>query len=123
MSKGQESSRAAGPIASARKNKKILVVDDEKDIVETVAYNLRRHGYEVVMAYDGSDALEVAFRESPDLILPHPRARARRFVLEPLAEIAPGFIFPGQSKTVAQLLSVLDSSETLRRLPDEGKTN
>jgi DNA-binding response OmpR family regulator len=69
MSKGPENSRTAGPVAQARKNKKILVVDDEKDIVETVAYNLRRHGYDVAMAYDGADALEVAFRESPDLIL------------------------------------------------------
>jgi DNA-binding response OmpR family regulator len=69
MSKGQESSRATPPAAAARKNKKILVVDDEKDIVETVAYNLRRHGYDVAMAYDGADALEVAFREAPDLIL------------------------------------------------------
>jgi DNA-binding response OmpR family regulator len=69
MSKGQESSRAAVPVAPVRKNKKILVVDDEKDIVETIAYNLRRHGYDVAMAYEGTDALEVAFRESPDLIL------------------------------------------------------
>jgi len=69
MSKGQESSRAAAPVAPVRKNKKILVVDDEKDIVETIAYNLRRHGYDVAMAYEGTDALEVAFRESPDLIL------------------------------------------------------
>jgi two-component system phosphate regulon response regulator PhoB len=58
-----------GTIAPARKNKKILVVDDEKDIVETIAYNLRRHGYDVVTAYEGTDALDVAFRESPDLIL------------------------------------------------------
>jgi DNA-binding response OmpR family regulator len=70
MTKGQEGSKAAsGSVAPARKNKKILVVDDEKDIVETVAYNLRRHGYDVAMAYDGADALVVAFREAPDLIL------------------------------------------------------
>jgi DNA-binding response OmpR family regulator len=69
MSKGEQSSKATAVVAPARKNKKILVVDDEKDIVETVAYNLRRHGYDVVMAYDGADALEVAFREAPDLIL------------------------------------------------------
>jgi len=58
--------------------------------------------------------------QTPDLVLPHPRARMRRFVLEPLAQIAPEFIFPGQNKTVAELLSVLASSETLRQLPDEG---
>jgi 2-amino-4-hydroxy-6-hydroxymethyldihydropteridine diphosphokinase len=54
----------------------------------------------------------------PDLILPHPRARLRRFVLQPWSEIAPDFIIPGQDKTVAELLKGLDTSETIRRLPD-----
>jgi 2-amino-4-hydroxy-6-hydroxymethyldihydropteridine diphosphokinase len=39
------------------------------------------------------------------LTLPHPRAHLRSFVLEPLSEIAPDFILPGQSKSVGQLLS------------------
>ncbi len=70
MSKSQEGTRTmAAPVPLTRKNKKILVVDDEKDIVETVAYNLRRHGYDVAMAYDGTEAIEAAFRESPDLIV------------------------------------------------------
>ena len=43
-------------------------------------------------------------RNMPQLTLPHPRAAQRRFVLLPLAEIAPDFILPGQTKTVAQLL-------------------
>jgi 2-amino-4-hydroxy-6-hydroxymethyldihydropteridine diphosphokinase len=47
--------------------------------------------------------------QTSDLVLPHPRAHLRRFVLQPLAEIAPGFILPGQRKTVADLLSGLDS--------------
>jgi len=37
---------------------------------------------------------------SPELILPHPRAHLRRFVLQPLSEIAPDLILPGQSKSV-----------------------
>jgi 2-amino-4-hydroxy-6-hydroxymethyldihydropteridine diphosphokinase len=44
---------------------------------------------------------------SPDLVLPHPRAHLRRFVLQPWSEIAPDFIFPGRDKTVAQLLREL----------------
>ncbi len=49
-------------------------------------------------------------RNTPDLTLPHPRAKLRSFVLRPLAEIAPNLTFPGQSKTVAQLLSDLPDS-------------
>jgi 2-amino-4-hydroxy-6-hydroxymethyldihydropteridine diphosphokinase len=54
--------------------------------------------------------------DTADLILPHPRAHTRRFVLQPLAEIAPDFIFPGQSKTVAELLQELPSAAALLRL-------
>jgi 2-amino-4-hydroxy-6-hydroxymethyldihydropteridine diphosphokinase len=45
---------------------------------------------------------------APDLVLPHPRAHLRRFVLQPLGEIAPDCILPGQDKTVAELLKELD---------------
>jgi 2-amino-4-hydroxy-6-hydroxymethyldihydropteridine diphosphokinase len=41
------------------------------------------------------------------LMLPHPRAHLRRFVLQPLAEIAPDYVLPGQTRTAAQLLAVL----------------
>ena len=55
-------------------------------------------------------------RNSPDLILPHPRAHLRRFVLQPLSEIAPDLILPGQTKTVTQLLAELSPDETIRRI-------
>ncbi len=42
------------------------------------------------------------------LTLPHPRAHLRRFVLQPLSEIAPDLIFPGQNRTVRQLLEALE---------------
>lgn len=43
-------------------------------------------------------------RNAPDLILPHPRAHLRRFVLQPLREIAPDLVLPGQDKSVSDLL-------------------
>jgi len=51
-----------------------------------------------------------------ELILPHPRAHERRFVLQPLNEIAPNLILPGQRRTVAQLLAALVSKEITVRL-------
>jgi 2-amino-4-hydroxy-6-hydroxymethyldihydropteridine diphosphokinase len=48
------------------------------------------------------------------LTLPHPRAHLRRFVLQPLSEIAPGLILPGQSQTVAQLLAALPPDSGMR---------
>ena len=41
------------------------------------------------------------------LVLPHPRAHLRKFVLQPLSEIAPDLILPGQTKSVAELLAWL----------------
>ena len=55
-------------------------------------------------------------RNSPDLILPHPRAHQRRFVLQPLSEIAPDLILPGQKKTISELLAFLPAGETMTRL-------
>jgi len=47
----------------------VLVVDDEPDVVELVAFNLRKFGHEVLTASDGSTALEKARLLLPDLIL------------------------------------------------------
>jgi DNA-binding response OmpR family regulator len=48
---------------------KLLVVDDDRDLVELLDYALRREGYEVVRAYDGEAALETLAREKPDLVV------------------------------------------------------
>jgi DNA-binding response OmpR family regulator len=48
---------------------KILVVDDERSILELLAYNLRRNGYQVIEAQDGRQALELARAERPDLVI------------------------------------------------------
>lgn len=49
--------------------KKVLVVDDERVLAETIGYNLRREGYAAVAAYDGQEALHAARREKPDAII------------------------------------------------------
>jgi two-component system alkaline phosphatase synthesis response regulator PhoP len=48
---------------------KILIVDDEKDIIELLAYNLEKEGYEVISATNGEEAIKVGEKEIPDLIL------------------------------------------------------
>lgn len=49
--------------------KKILIVDDEPDILEFLQYNLRKEGYQVVTANDGKQALLVAEQQKPHLIV------------------------------------------------------
>ena len=49
--------------------KKILVVDDEKPISDIIKFNLEKEGYEVVVAFDGEEALEKVEAENPDLII------------------------------------------------------
>ncbi|MDD5477828.1 MAG: response regulator [Candidatus Omnitrophica bacterium] len=48
---------------------KILVVEDEKDIIKMLEYNLEKEGFKVITAGDGEDALDLAVRQHPDLIL------------------------------------------------------
>jgi DNA-binding response OmpR family regulator len=49
--------------------KKILVVDDEADLVETIRFPLEMEGFNVLVSYNGEDALNQARKEKPDLIL------------------------------------------------------
>ena len=48
---------------------KILVVDDEEPIAKILDFNLKKEGYDVIIANDGERAVELAFSENPDLIL------------------------------------------------------
>ncbi len=49
--------------------KTILIVDDEKPIVDILIYNLQKEGYNTIEAYDGETAIDLAFDQKPDLIL------------------------------------------------------
>lgn len=48
---------------------KVLVVDDEPDILEFIEYNLKREGYEVILASNGKEGMEKAIAHHPDLIV------------------------------------------------------
>ena len=49
--------------------KTVLIVEDEKNIVDILRFNLQREGYRTLEAYDGKDGLDKAVSENPDLIL------------------------------------------------------
>jgi two-component system OmpR family response regulator len=48
---------------------KILIVEDDRNLLDTLKYNLQKEGYNAVAAFDGAEALDVARREKPDLII------------------------------------------------------
>ena len=50
-------------------NKKILIVEDEKNIVDILSFNLSREGYNTMEAYDGQTGLQLALEQDPDLVL------------------------------------------------------
>lgn len=50
-------------------SKTILIVDDEKKIVDIIAHNLRREGYDVLCAYDGEEGLAAALNNKPELVI------------------------------------------------------
>ena len=56
-----------------------------------------------------------ARRATSDLVLPHPRATQRRFVMAPAAEVAPAFRWPGTHATVAELLAKIDDRARVDR--------
>ena len=49
--------------------KRLLIVDDEKDLADMIKFRLEANGYEILIAYDGQAALETARKEKPDLII------------------------------------------------------
>ncbi|MFW5862804.1 MAG: response regulator [Spirochaetota bacterium] len=49
--------------------KKILIVDDDRDLVESLAQALKMNGYDVVAAYSGSEGLQTLLQQKPDLLI------------------------------------------------------
>lgn len=56
-------------MSTENSNYKILLVDDEPDIIEFVSYNLKKEGYQVFTAFNGKDAVTIAKSEIPHLII------------------------------------------------------
>lgn len=61
-------------------------------------------------------AFGLEVRDTPALVLPHPRAPQRAFVLAPLHELAPDLVLPGQTRSVTHLLAECPDRHTVRRL-------
>ena len=57
------------PSAVTEKNTRILIVDDEIDVLDFIAYNLQKEGYQTFVAKDGLEAIRVAKAERPDLMI------------------------------------------------------
>lgn len=57
-------------------------------------------------------------RDLPDLVLPHPRAVERLFVLAPAAEVVPDLVWPGHASTICALREELDTDERVELLYD-----
>ncbi len=60
--------------------------------------------------------------DTPELTLPHPRARTRRFVLQLLADLRPEFVFPGDTQSVSDLLHALPPTPRVTRHHASGQS-
>src|ERR1700687_1497807 len=66
---GEESRRNVVPKAGHPRVRRVLIVEDDKDIVELVRYNLEKEGYQVAAASDGLAALAHVKKSAPDLVI------------------------------------------------------
>ena len=63
------STQNAGTDSGANPAKRILIVDDDPDIIESVRFPLEKKGYDVLIARDGNQGLTLAEKEAPDLVI------------------------------------------------------
>lgn len=69
MAKEKKEEASDAPSAKDKKNNRVLLVDDDSEIVEAMRYALETKGYEVLVARDGNQGLAMAEREDPDLLI------------------------------------------------------
>ena len=90
---------------------RLLAVESQFARIRSIANAARSLDLDL-LDYDG------LIVETPRLTLPHPRLHQRRFVLEPLHEIAPGWRHPVSGLTAAELLAHLPPGQAIRRRDD-----
>jgi DNA-binding response OmpR family regulator len=62
-------SEPASSDVSAKTKKRVLLVDDDREIVESIRFALEANGYEILVARDGNQGLAMAERDNPDLVI------------------------------------------------------
>ena len=116
------SSEPAGDSANAAPAPRILVVDDEALIADTICQILNRNGFIAEAAYSGTEAIEIAKRNCPDLLLsdvlmPHIDGVEAAIAIREFCPDTRIVLFSGQSATVEILQRAKDRGYTFELLP------
>lgn len=94
---------------------KLLRIENEMGRERTIVNGPRVIDIDLLLLGDLITAHSNEDIKPGDLLIPHPRMHLRRFVLEPLCEIAPELIHPGLRKTCSEMLASLDDASIVRR--------